>query len=274
MRHSSLIFACTFFIVATVGAVARAAEPATQPSHESIPGTLVTFDMVKVPGGKVTVKAGDVETEVDVKPFWIGKTEVTWDEYDIFCFQLDLTDAEKAAGTEAKSRPSKPYGAPDFGFGHRGLPAMCVTYHAAEQYCVWLSKKMGKPYRLATEAEWLLAARGGAEGEDSPTDSKELGKFAWSYDNADGKVHPVAKREPNLLGLYDMAGNVREWVKGIDGKPVARGGSYDDDPENVGYHVRQLQTKDWNSTDPQNPKSKWWLSDGPMVGFRIARDAE
>ena len=42
-----------------------------------------------------------------------------------------------------------------------------------------------------------------------------------------------------------------------------------DDPELVGCHVRQEQTKDWNSTDPQNPKSKWWLSDGPFVGFRI-----
>jgi formylglycine-generating enzyme required for sulfatase activity len=258
-------------------ALARAADaPTSQPAEkDSIPGTLVTFEMVKIPAGKITITPADGKSqEVEIKPFLIGRTEVTWDEYDVFAFQLDLTDKEKAAGIEAKSRPSKPYGAPDFGFGHRGLPAMCVTAHSAEMYCQWLSKKTGKKYRLATEAEWEYACRAGEAAEGKPLDAGQLKKVAWFYDNAEDKAHPVAKKAPNAWGLYDMLGNVREWVTGLDGKPVTCGGSYDDDPENVQCGTRQKQTADWNSTDPQNPKSKWWLSDGPMVGFRIVRDAE
>src|SRR5947209_740660 len=81
---------------------------------EKIPGTLVTFSMIGLPAAKVQVHplAGGVK-EVEIKKIWIGKTEVTWDEYDIFAFQMDLTEQEKAKGVDANSRPSKPYGAPD-----------------------------------------------------------------------------------------------------------------------------------------------------------------
>jgi len=242
-------------------------------SKDSIPGTLVTFEMIKIPAGKIAVKTLDGKTqEVEIKPVWVGKTEVTWDEYDVFAFQLDVSDKDKAAGTEAKSRPSKPYGAPDFGFGHRGLPAMCVTAFSADMYCQWLSKKTGKRYRLATEAEWEYACRAGS-GE-AKLEPAEMGKLAWYYDNSDDKAHPVAKKNPNGWGFVDMLGNVREWVIGLDGKPLTCGGSWDDDAENIGAHVRQQQKPEWNKTDPQSPKSRWWLSDGSMIGFRIVREGE
>ena len=209
------------------------------------------------------------EAPVKVGPFWIGKTEVTWDAYDIFVFRLDLTEQQKTEGVDATSRPSKPYGAPDRGFGHQGYPALGVTFYAAEQFCQWLSAKTGKKYRLPTEAEWEYACRAGAASEEKP---ESLDRTAWYWENADDKTHPVGTKAPNAWGLYDMLGNVAEWCRGADGTPVVRGGSYNDRAAKVGVTARALQTPAWNATDPQNPKSKWWLANAPFVGFRVLRE--
>src|SRR5437016_4854893 len=92
-------------------------------STETIPGTLVKFAMIRIPAGALTVAdpaaPGSTRRE-KVRSLWIGKTEVTWDEYDVFVYRLDLTEQQKAAGADAVSRPSRPYGAPDRGFGHHG----------------------------------------------------------------------------------------------------------------------------------------------------------
>lgn len=234
---------------------------------ESIPGTLVKFEMIHIPGGKVKTEAGEVE----VKPFWIEKTETTWDEFDVYAYQLDLTDKEKAEGVDAKARPSKPYGAPDFGFGHKGYPAIAMTYHSAEMYCQWLSKKTGKKYRLPTEAEWEYACKAGGAG----VDADKLDDHAWYWDNSDDKTHAVAKKKPNAWGLHDMLGNALEWctpTQGKEEKGVGRGGAWDDKAEDVTCGKRRPYEPAWQDTDPQQPKSNWWLSDGNFVGFRVVRE--
>lgn len=236
----------------------------------TIPGTLVTFDMIPVSGGTVKMSGEDGEEDVTVGPFWMSATEVTWDAYDIFAYQLDLSEAERTANADAESRPSRPYEAPDYGFGHQGFAAICITYHAAEQYTRWLSEKTGHSYRLATEAEWVYAAQAGAT-EASPS-IDQLGELAWFHANADGQTQAVASKTANAWGLHDMLGNVSEWVTGVDGKPVAMGGSYKSKAEELAYTLRAKQTRKWNETDPQIPKSTWWLSDGPFVGFRIVRE--
>lgn len=213
---------------------------------EKIPGTLVEFTMVRLPGREV----------------WIGETEVTWDLFDIWAFRLDQTDEEVAAGVDAESRPSRPYGAPDWGFGHTGYPAIGMTHHAAEEFCRWLSKKTGRKYRLPTEEEWEFAARAGVSSEPD-----DLGSVAWYWENSDDKTHQVKAKKPNAWGLYDMLGNVAEWAIGKDGKGLVCGGSWKD--KVVGFGVRAQQEPKWNERDPQNPKSKWWLSDAPFVGFRV-----
>ena len=237
---------------------------------QKIGESLVTFDMVPVEGGTVQMTTPDGVQEVEVASFWMSTTEVTWDAYDIFAYQLDLPEAERIKNAEATTRPSRPYESPDYGFGHQGYAAMSVTYKAAEQYTKWLSEKTGVEYRLATEAEWVYAALAGQD-EGAVLEEEELDSVAWFDGNADDKTHPVAAKEANPLGLYDMLGNVQEWVVGYDEKPVTRGGSYRDDADEVQYGMRAKQTRKWNERDPQIPKSKWWLSDGPMVGFRIVR---
>ena len=243
-----------------------AAPPAEQKEVKvTVPGSTVTIDMVPIPAGEYKAEGKD---PVAIPALLMSKCEIPWDAYDVFCFQMDLTEAEKAAGVDAKSRPSRPYGDQTHGFGHRGYPAIHITRRAAEGFCEWLSKKTGKTYRLPTEAEWTYAAKAGGDGS-----VEDLNAVAWHWDNSDDKTHPIGKKEPNAWGLHDILGNVAEFVtvpgSAPDAMPIACGGSYDDDPADVSVNARKIQTEDWNSTDPQNPKSTWWLSDGPFVGFRI-----
>src|SRR5438034_5058687 len=143
-----------------------------KPYTDTIPGTETHFEMVPIPGGEFKTgspadEAGRSDDEgpghtVTVHPFWMGKTEVTWDEYDVFAFKTGITHvvgapaeespAEKLA--DAITHPTPPYTDETFGFGRHGQPAINITHHAAMEYTRWLSTLTGKGYRLPTEAEW------------------------------------------------------------------------------------------------------------------------
>src|SRR5213079_3092462 len=245
------------------------------PFRDSIAPTLVTFEMIPVPGGTVTLDLPTGPRVVVVAPFWIGKTEVTWDEYDVWVYRLDLAAASPGGSdsADATARPSRPYGAPDRGFGHHGYPALAMTYFAAQAYCAWLSTKTGKRYRLPTDAEWTRAVLLGLGGDSALTPERR-DALGWHAGNAAAKAHAVAAKAADALGLHDMLGNVAEWVTGMDSGRggVVRGGSWVDRPEHVGPNARARQTPAWNETDPQFPKSRWWLADAPFVGFRIVRE--
>jgi formylglycine-generating enzyme required for sulfatase activity len=252
-------------------ATAKPAASGLKPFTESIPDALPKFDMVPIPGGTLTYSdASGAKKTAPIKPFWIGKTEMTWDVYDIFAYGFDLAGADAASGA-AISRPSRPYGPPDRGFGHQNYPVISETYYAAEQFCEWLSAKTKHKYRLPTELEWEYACRAGAASSAS-MEKAALDKVAWYQDNSGNKSHPAGGKAPNAWGLNDMLGNVMEWCKGADDKPVARGGSWLDTADKVNCATRFFQNPSWNSTDPQFPKSKWWLSDGNFVGFRVVRE--
>ena len=228
-------------------------------TKDSIPGTLVRFELVQVPAGTVVVNG----RTVNVPAFEAGRTEVTWDMYDVFFLRLD--EPRTGGGADAMARPSEPYGAPDYGWGHAGFPAISVAYAGAQAFCVWLSARTGKRYRLPTEAEWQHMANL-AGGKD------RLDALAWHRGNAGDQTHAVKSKQPDALGLYDLFGNAAEWVSTNEARPVTRGGSFRDDAASVGPNARAVQTARWNERDPQNPKSIWWLSDGPFVGFRIVRE--
>ena len=227
---------------------------------ETIEGTAVEFVMKPVPGG------GGID------PFWIGETEVTWDAYDVYLFGLDEPGASGReggggrggrGGADAVTRPSKPYILMDRGFGHAGHPAISMSYHAAASFCRWLSGKTRGRYLLPTEAQWRHACGLGA------VDPARLGEHAWYRENAGHRTHPVATKAPDGLGLSDLRGNASEWCTGSDGAPVTLGGCYLDPADDVGCGSRVPPSAAWNDSDPQLPKSIWWLADGGFVGFRL-----
>lgn len=230
-----------------------------EPYQEKIPGTLIALDMIPVPAG--SGEAGSVG------PFWISETELPWEAYDAFVYGLDEKSGAGNDAADAVSRPSKPYVLPGESFGHDGYPALGMTYKAANAFAEWLSASTGKKYRVPTEAEWefaCLAAQSEPAGD-------ALEKHVWYWDNANNQTQKIGSLEPNAWGLHDMLGNTAEWVTAEDGSGVVKGGSWKSDAADVGCSARAPYSPDWQVTDPQIPKSTWWLSDGPFIGLRLIR---
>lgn len=280
----------------------------------TIPGSEVSFDMVPIPAGEFLMGSPDSEKghqpdespqhKVKIEPFWMAKTETTWNAFELFMYphqekmirEMHKIDPQLNALTDAQARPTQPYVEMSFGMGKDGYPAISMTQHAANKYCQWLSAKTGQFYRLPTEAEWEYACRAGTTTAYSfGDDPKQLGQYAWYGDNSDWKYQKVGKKKPNPWGLYDMHGNVAEWtldqyqadfyqqfVNKTVTEPwnqaktlyprVVRGGSWDDDdPAKLRGAARRASSKDWKRQDPQLPKSIWYLTDAQTVGFRVIR---
>ena len=213
---------------------------------ERIPGSDVSFEMVGIPDGG----------------FWMGKTEVTWDEYEFYYFS-----DEEGTGADAVALPTRTFEAHDHGWGRGERPAVSISRQAAETYCAWLSLKTGHVYRLPTEAEWELACRGAVATEPVP-----VGEVAWHSENSGKMTQEVGRKKPNPFGLYDILGNAAEYCSGPE--VVVRGGSWADPPSAVTSRARRTKTTAWNLRDPNVPQSKWWLTDAPFVGFRLARSED
>lgn len=300
--------------MALLSAVSHAGGSAVQSSMKSykttIPGTAVTFEMVAIPTG--SFKMGSLASEkwrntdegpvgtVVVDAFWIGKFEVTWDEYELFVYPEMEKKATVRKTTDMKqllvdgvTRPTPPFVDMSFGMGKSGFPAVNMTQYAALAYCRWLTEKTGQFYRLPTEAEWEYACRAGSNTPYAfGGDVKQLGDYAWYEGNSDNKYHKVGSRKPNAWGIYDMHGNVAEWTldqyaadfyriragirnpwaKSTELYPhVVRGGHWAAPAEALRSAARGQSTPEWKRRDPQIPKSNWWLTDASFVGFRIVR---
>jgi formylglycine-generating enzyme required for sulfatase activity len=212
--------------------------------NEKIPGTNVSFDMVAIPGG--TFKMGSPNNEPLRKPdegplrkvtlsgFWMGRTEVTWNEYMAFfraTGSQGRTEGQVVTkkNVDAISGATPPWGAPDQGWGKGTRPAITMSWHAAAVYCQWLSKVTGKKYRLPTEAEWEYACRGGTEtpyffdGNPKKFTSAGLIKKIFSPDtsviasrvvykvNSNSRTKEPQSVKGNQFGLKNMSGNVSEF---------------------------------------------------------------
>jgi len=243
-------------------------------------------NMVLIPAGEFLM-GGRVayyerpQHKVFIDAFYIGKYEVTFEEYLAFCddtgWRLPV-DPKFQYGHQ----PPKEMLAPE-------MPVVKVTRKDAEAFCRWLSKKTGKHYRLPTEAEWEKAARGELVGKEYPwgneapdRDNIYMANYGpgffhteWIRDGYEYTA-PVGSFPPNGYGLHDMAGNVWEWVQdwfaddyysnspyknprgpaeGTEG--IIRGGCYSSGS-------RHLRCAKRYSIDSGN--------DSPLLGFRIARD--
>jgi formylglycine-generating enzyme len=289
---------------------------------ETVPGTVVSFNMVAIPGG--SFQMGSPETEqmhkpqetpvktVNISPFFMAEIEVTWNEYLAFYSataaegrSTDTEGARMAADVDAVTGPTPPYGQPDQNWGMGMRPAITMSYHAAETYCRWLTQVTGKTYRLPTEAEWEYAARGGTQTpyffEGNPKDFSDGGLFRKRKTTIDDFVvyeaNSLARTQlpdqvqANPFGLKNMLGNAAEYVsdwytpdaysaltdgvtdpKGPESgtERVIRGGYFRSDAGGVRSASRDFtRTTDWLKSDPQMPKSIWWLSDCNFISFRV-----
>ncbi|MDR3182439.1 MAG: formylglycine-generating enzyme family protein [Planctomycetaceae bacterium] len=291
-------------------------ETEMKPYEETIPGSDQKFKMIPVKGGKFLLGSPDDEEgraedespqhEVSVEPFWIEEHETTWKEFEQFALKIlrdkrakktDKTDREKLA--DALATPTAPYDISSISHdnaGKVGYPASGMTIYCAQLYCKWLTMVTGRYYRLPTEAEWEYACRAGTKTAYSfGSNADKLDDFAWWYENSDGASHKIKTKKPNVWGLYDMHGNLSEWVleqydvktysnrKAGSALPVkkpagegfgqtARGGNCEDDEAANLRSAKRLQAvADWKKQDPQYPQSIWWVTDAAYVGFRVIR---
>jgi formylglycine-generating enzyme required for sulfatase activity len=290
-------------VASSVSAIAQMSTDDFRTYEQAVPGSSIRFKMVPIAAGNFTMGSGANEknrntdegpsAKINISAFWMGAFEVSRDAFDVFYKDESVSQNDVA---DAVTRPSPQYIDFSLGMGKEGgYPVNSLSQHAALMYCRWLYTKTGVFYRLPTEAEWEYACRAGSTtvyffGDDA----NELNKYTWFGDNSGNKFHQSGQKLPNAWGLYDMLGNVSEWtldhydekyLEGIDANDsdpfapvvaakypkVLKGGGYADDAAHLRVASRIKSDPSWNKRDPQIPKSKWWLTEAPSVGFRVIR---
>ncbi|MGV0035692.1 MAG: formylglycine-generating enzyme family protein, partial [Candidatus Azotimanducaceae bacterium WSBS_2022_MAG_OTU7] len=198
-----------------------------------------------------------VHTVTIAKPFALGKTEVTFAEYDAFAQATNRALVD------------------DEGWGRESRPVINVNWDDATAYASWLSDKTGQRYRLPSESEWEYAAWAGSTTKYSWGDSINCRQAQYDCGN-EGKTEVVGSFSANPFGLYDMHGNVWEWTQdcwngSYSGAPangsawtsgdcsrrVLRGGSWIDRPD-----LLRSANRDRNDTSDRYR----------FYGFRLAQD--
>lgn len=242
-------------------------------------------ELVFIPPGQYWMGSKETEGKVDEKPrhsvsigypLLVGKYPVTFDEWDVYLVETNTTfaaDSELSQETAARKFF-------DESWGRGRQPVINVSWADAVAYTAWLSDKLGKRYRLLSEAEWEYVCRGGTDTQyffgDKPA---QLRDYAWYRENSNHQTKPVGSKRANAFGLHDVLGNIWEWCDDIwhesylgapsDGRAwleggeagnrVTRGGSWFGGPKNLRSATRR-----------SSPADDWSY----YVGFRVAREVE
>ncbi|MCL2219133.1 MAG: formylglycine-generating enzyme family protein [Chitinispirillia bacterium] len=202
MRHLYLLFTAVvisafMMFVSSCGGDSGNNSPGDGPDVPDI--TEINIDMVLVHGGTFimgcTPEQGDPciegSFEATLDDYYIGKYEVTqglWKQV--------MGDYNMSAYLEIRD----------------DHPVENVSWNAAQGFIANLNEQTGKSYRLPTEAEWEFAARGGEQGQYKFPGSNNIDQVAWHKGSGINLPQPIGGKAPNGLGLYDMAGNVAEWI--------------------------------------------------------------
>ncbi len=237
------------------------AQPPSPPLSYLEPNTGIEFLLVK--GG--CYQRGDIFNEGDsderpvhevcVKDFYIGKFEVTHEQWSALIKKAEIATAKS-----------------------KGIPISGISWKDTQDFLDALKKKSPEhKFRLPTEAEWEYVCRGGGKRQrySGTSNETDLSKFAWTGANSQGILHQSGTLKPNELGIYDLSGNLWEWVED-DYKPdcyqkaekinpvcmggvnrVIRGGSFLLSPQFARCTAR-------GNAPP--------LSRSPSIGFRIVKD--
>ena len=270
MKTTSVIF-----LSALVGGVAFAGESAS--IKNTVPTKPIIGNMVDIPAGEFlmgdSVGDGSIDEKpvhrVNIKAFRLGATEVTFEQYDIYAHAI-ADAAPKNNDHFVSNLPD------DNGWGRGNRPVFNISWDEAQGYITWLNQQTGRRFRLPTEAEWEYAARAGT------TTNYPWGN-AFSSAQANGanalkQTAPVAQYPANKFGLYDMVGNVYEWVQDCyhsgyvgaptdgsawtanadcSGRRITRGGSWGSDVINLrlsNHYAVNITSRNGN------------------LGFRLAED--
>lgn len=292
------LFGFVFFPLFFAGTTLSAQK--IKPYTQTIPETDVVIKMVPIPAGSFIMGSPGGEPgrsadegpqkNVVVSAFWMSETELTFEQWDLYFKNLDIPQQKNIDGV---SRPTAQYIDLTWGMGRDPKqPTNSMSQQAAIAYCKWLYDKTGVFYRLPTEAEWEYACRAGNTAMyPFGNDPSKLKEYAYFRENSGDKFHKTAELKPNAWGLYDMLGNLSEWTldqyveNGYESMKVnnpvntptaryprvVRGGSFMDDAKELRCANRIPSRPAWNQRDPQIPKSKWWLTDGMFVGFRLVK---
>ena len=230
-------------------------DAATNSEIETFTVNGVAFKMVKVEGGTFQMGATSEQGSdaydwekpvhsVTLPDYYIGQTQVTQELW------------EAVMGSN-----------PSYFKGDNQCPVENVSWNDCQEFIEKLNRLTGKNFRLPTEAEWEYAARGGNKSKGYKySGSNDADAVAWYYDNSGSKTHPVATKQSNELGLYDMSGNVWEWCQDWYGKysshsqsnpkgantgsiRVLRGGSWFFKARSVRVSNRIINTPDYRNTN-------------------------
>jgi len=270
-----------------------AAHAAVPPPGEVFQACKACPEMVGLPSGSFTMGTPDDEVgrqpdegplhQVTFsKPFAVSRFTVTMGQWQAFLRDPGYTmpDADDRPGRKCTA------GTPSYPTTARH-PAVCMTWHEAQRYIDWLSNKTGKPYRMLSESVREYAARAGSIGPfPFPFDEgKEysIAKHPNTYGPEDGFsfTAPVGSYAPNAFGLYDMHGNVYEWVADTVhddyvGAPTDGSAWIDSAQRDPSCDYRHMRGNDWTEAPifsrSGNRNDRCSDNAGDWLGFRVMRD--